>query len=63
MKNWIKKVFSDGDQPSSKRSLAAYFSIVLTIAIFTKVDIGILYALMGFIATLLGITEIKNLHK
>lgn len=56
MMEWLKRTFSNEGEPSSKRQLAAYFSIILTIVIFTQDNIELVWSLMTFIATLLGLT-------
>lgn len=48
---------------SSKRFLSFLFSVVLIIAIFLKMPMEMIYALMGFITALLGITGFEKFRK
>jgi len=59
----ILELISNGDRLSSKRTLAFVFSIVLIITVFTGFGAEIIYALMGFITALLGITGVEKFRK
>ena len=59
---FLKELISVEGEVSSKRFLAMVFSVVLIVAIFTM-EVAMVYAIMGFIATLLGITGIEKFSK
>ena len=62
-KKFILALVSVDGNPSSKRFLAFFFSVVLTIAVFTGFEVSILIMLSALITALLGITGVEKFAK
>lgn len=60
---FLKQLISINGEISSKRFLAFVFSVVLIIAIFTGIQVAVIYALSALITALLGITGIEKFAK
>lgn len=67
MKEYLKKIISSDSKESSKRFIAIWAMILVTAAVIvalTKCDntIEVLYVLLGFVASLLGITSWQSIR-
>lgn len=69
MKKFFKKLIESDSKESSKRALAIWFSVILTIIILylsfcDKVDgMDIVWAIIGLVLTLLGLTTYQAAQK
>jgi len=69
MKKFFQKLIESDSKESSKRALAIWFSVVLTLVIFYLViftkgnGMLIVYALIGLILSLLSLAVSQGMHK